>query len=96
MTIHLPEDLDRFVQAKIQTGRFASEDAAIIEAVRLLQQSEELTSKNVLSTPAAEPAWQRVLHIMGQIPDTELDRLPADGAEQLDHYIYGTPKRPNP
>ena len=24
----------------------------------------------------------------------EIDRLPVDGAEQHDHYIYGTPKRP--
>ena len=26
--------------------------------------------------------------------DEEWDKLPVDGAEQHDHYIYGTPKRP--
>jgi hypothetical protein len=28
-----------------------------------------------------------------EIPDEELDRLPTDLAAQIDHYIYGTPKR---
>ena len=41
MTIHLPEDLERYVQMKIRGGRFASEDEAIGEAVRLLRQKEE-------------------------------------------------------
>jgi predicted DNA-binding antitoxin AbrB/MazE fold protein len=28
------------------------------------------------------------------LPQETLDRLPADGASQHDHHIYGTPKRP--
>ena len=28
------------------------------------------------------------------VPDEEWDKLPTDLAEQHDHYIYGTPKRP--
>ncbi len=28
------------------------------------------------------------------LPQEVLDRLPADAASQHDHYIYGTPKRP--
>ena len=31
----------------------------------------------------------------GDIPEEEFLKLPADGAEQHDHYIYGTPKRPS-
>jgi hypothetical protein len=31
---------------------------------------------------------------MKDIPDEEFDRMPADSSEQLDHYLYGTPKRP--
>lgn len=44
--------------------------------------------------PAAVPAWKQVLDNMKDIPDEEFDRMPADSSEQLDHYIYGTPKRP--
>jgi Arc/MetJ-type ribon-helix-helix transcriptional regulator len=36
MTIHLPEDLERFIQAEVDSGHFLSEDDAIAEAVRLL------------------------------------------------------------
>jgi hypothetical protein len=45
-------------------------------------------------SPAAVPAWKQVLDNMKDIPDDEFDRMPADSSEQLDHYIYGTPKRP--
>ena len=38
MTIHLPGDLERYVQAQVHNGRFASADDAIAEAVRLLRQ----------------------------------------------------------
>ncbi len=38
MTVHLPEDLERYVLSQVQSGYFASEDEAIAEAVRLLRQ----------------------------------------------------------
>ena len=41
MTIHLPEDLERFIHAKVRSGQFASEDAALAEAVRLLRQRDQ-------------------------------------------------------
>ena len=31
--------------------------------------------------------------IVSDIPSDILDNLPIDGAEQHDHYIYGTPKK---
>jgi hypothetical protein len=30
---------------------------------------------------------------MKYVPDEVFDRLPKDGASQVDHYIYGFPKR---
>src|ERR1700730_12539613 len=41
MTIHLPEDLECYVHSQVQSGRFASEDEAITEAVRLLRQDSQ-------------------------------------------------------
>ena len=49
MTFHLPEELARFVQAKVQSGRFASEDEALTEAVRLLRRREEAEEARVLA-----------------------------------------------
>jgi hypothetical protein len=31
--------------------------------------------------------------IWADVPESEWDRLPPDLTDQLDHYIYGTPKR---
>jgi putative addiction module CopG family antidote len=41
VTIHLPEDLQRFVQAQVQSGRFTSEEEAVAAGLRLLRQREE-------------------------------------------------------
>jgi len=30
---------------------------------------------------------------MKDVPDEVFNRLPPDGASQVDHYIYGLPKR---
>jgi putative addiction module CopG family antidote len=48
MTIRLPKDLQRFVQAKVESGRFTSSDEAITEAVRLLRQREEAEEARTL------------------------------------------------
>ena len=37
MEIHLPEDLLRFVQDQVRTGRFPSEDQVVHEALREFQ-----------------------------------------------------------
>ena len=96
MNVHLPETLQHFVETQIEAGRFTSENEAITEAVRLLAESEELKARNGSAGISGEAPWETVLRTMGKIPDAELDRLPSDGAAQLDHYVYGTPKRPNP
>jgi hypothetical protein len=41
VTIDLPEDLRGYVQAMVLRGRFASEDAVIAEAVRVLRQTDQ-------------------------------------------------------
>jgi antitoxin ParD1/3/4 len=41
MNTRLPDDVEQFVSAKVQSGRFSSSDEAITEAVRLLRQREE-------------------------------------------------------
>ena len=39
------------------------------------------------------PIAQVLAEIAARIPPEEMDKLPPDFTEQLDHYIYGTPKR---
>ena len=41
----------------------------------------------------AKPIWQVFEDIVKAVPDRVIRSLPTDGAELLDHYVYGTPKR---
>jgi hypothetical protein len=39
------------------------------------------------------PIWEILADSLKDIPPEELDLLPKDGASQVDHYVYGLPKR---
>jgi predicted DNA-binding antitoxin AbrB/MazE fold protein len=43
---------------------------------------------------ARPPIWERILALTADAPPEELAKPPIDGASQHDHYLYGTPKRP--
>jgi hypothetical protein len=51
--------------------------------------SEELVQRK----QSDKPLWQMILQIMKDVPNEEIDRLPTDGSEEHDHYIYGIPKK---
>jgi len=52
-----------------------------------LQTSNTSTSK--------QPIWASFQEILNDIPDEILDKLPSDSASELDHYLYGNPKKKN-
>lgn len=37
--------------------------------------------------------WEELDEIAKQVPEEEWERVPADGSEQHDHYLYGAPKK---
>lgn len=94
MTIRLPDELESYVKKLVDQGRFANAEEALAEAIRLLQQKEHAAgAREPLSQGSPEPAWQLVLSIMKDTPNSEFERIPLDSSEQLDHYVYGTAKR---
>jgi hypothetical protein len=42
MTIHLPEDLQRYIQDQVVAGRFRTEDDVILEALERHRQTHQL------------------------------------------------------
>jgi Arc/MetJ-type ribon-helix-helix transcriptional regulator len=100
MTIHLPANLESSILEVVQSGQFASVDDAMAEAARLLlqqvkreQQIKTPVARQESPAPAHKPIWEVFEEITASIPEEEWAKLPTDGAEQHDHYIYGTPKR---
>ena len=48
------------------------------------------SEKNGPPTMSIEEELDR---IWADVPDSEWEKLPADLTDQIDHYVYGTPKR---
>jgi Arc/MetJ-type ribon-helix-helix transcriptional regulator len=103
VTIHLPKELESNILAAVHSGRYASFDDAMTEAASLLLrrlEHEQTLAKQTLagSSEAAathKPIWEEIEELTANIPEEEFLKLPVDGAEQLDLYIYGLPKRPS-
>ena len=95
MTINLPNDLENSVRAEVLSGHFTSEDEMVAAAVRDYLDCKP-PSASTPQTPAEDdkPIWEIIEEENRSIPPEVWDALPTDLAEQHDHYIYGTPKRP--
>jgi Arc/MetJ-type ribon-helix-helix transcriptional regulator len=97
MTIHLTKELETNILAAVHSGRYASLDDAMCEAASLLIErlkQEQAQAQQPVAAPKHTPIWEEFEKIAASIPDEEWAKLPVDGAEQHDHYIYGTRKRP--
>ena len=73
----------------------------IFEKVKILSLDEqkevlEIVEKKVSVTQKKDsrPIWEVIAEISSQVPDEEWAKLPTDGAENHDHYLYGAPKKP--
>jgi len=93
MTIHLPEDLARFIQDAVRTGRYAREDDVIRDAVsrlrQALQEADETANSGAEPSRQGKPLTRQEFHrhlveigLMNQGPDT-----PADPVQASDELI---------
>jgi Arc/MetJ-type ribon-helix-helix transcriptional regulator len=102
MTIHLPNEIEQSLQAAVHNGHFASVNDAMTEAASLLLQRLQQEQTHAKQTgasrseaaPEVKPIWEKFEEIAAGIPKEVWDKIPADSSEQLDHYLYGTPRRP--
>jgi hypothetical protein len=65
--------------------------------LRVLSMVEEMLTEKEVAPGNVEvrPLWKIAEEISAQVPLEEWQKLPADGAEQHDHYLYGSPKKDN-
>lgn len=62
--------------------------AIVLEAATPLPEGTRVRVE-VISTSAGPTLFERIGHLAGKAK-----HLPPDAAEQHDHYLYGTPKKP--
>ncbi|MBT9132891.1 MAG: hypothetical protein DDT32_02229 [Syntrophomonadaceae bacterium] len=89
VTTALKEHHSRRVRVKGQ-GEFSPQG----KPLRIMQVSD-LQVLPVGETPfdiSARSIWEEIAEIAESIPREEWDKLPSDLTDNLDHYIYGSPK----
>ena len=42
----------------------------------------------------APTIWEEIIEIGKSIPEEDLAKIPTDASRNLDHYLYGAPKKP--
>ncbi len=69
MTIHLPNDLETSIEAVVHSGRFASVDAAMAEAARLLLREirQEQSQATDTSPDPLLGAWREDADLLDEI-----------------------------
>ena len=69
-------------------------DAIVREALdRVLTEQTGLAPAQTEEQRDPRPIWEIILDNMKDVPAEDMALLPRDGASQIDHYVYGLPKR---
>jgi hypothetical protein len=75
----------------VSGGLIHLEGAVVLPEGAEVRVEYTVPAKKIQDTTA--PPIEEVLRaIVADVPKEEWDRLPADLSDNLDHYIYGTPK----
>jgi hypothetical protein len=65
-----------------------SKQAEVLEFV------ERLAAQEKTLTPQHErPIWEIIHEISSKVPDEAWSNVPRDGSLNVDHYLYGAPKK---
>jgi hypothetical protein len=63
-------------------------------SAHLLETHQPPANSTDVSASEVPPIWEIFAQSAQNLPEEALAELPTDGAAQIDHYLYGSPKRP--
>ena len=81
LTIELPDEDARALTAKARAQGVSAQEYA-----------QEILRRD-LAHPVRRPVSSKIRELWNDMPAEVRAKLPADGASQVDHYIYGLLKR---
>ena len=91
VTLDLPPEREAALKAQAQAHGLSIEQWLLQLAD---QYSPDLKRAPITSeNKDLHPIWEVIADNMKRVPSEDLALLPKDGASQIDHYIYGHPKR---
>jgi phage terminase Nu1 subunit (DNA packaging protein) len=82
LTIDLPEEEVTVLAAKAQAQGVSAEQYARL-----------VLERDLRTDAVRQPISQAIREIWSDMPVEVRTKLPRDGASEIDHYIYGLPKR---
>lgn len=74
-------------------------EQTILEKLRILPPEQQQAVLEIIERMAQQQAprkmtiLEKISERSKQVPNEVWERIPADGAEQHDHYLYGAPKK---
>jgi hypothetical protein len=87
LTIDLADEERKALEARAHAAGLPMEGYARQVLERDLRNGSPESEKDL------KPIWEVILEEMKSVPPEAFDALPTDGASQVDHYLYGHPKR---
>ena len=88
-SVQMSANLEQAILEKIQALPYKKQEEILALVDQMLKAGQPQTHENV------RPIWEIIEELSAQVPMEEWEKLPSDGAEQHDHYLYGSPKRRN-
>ena len=82
LTIDLPDEEIKALAAKAEAQGISTE-----------QYARQVLEHDLEASRPPRRIWEVIAENMKRVPPEDLAALPRDGASQIDHYIYGIPKR---
>lgn len=65
-----------------------SQQAEVLEFIERLAAQEKKSAP-----PRERPIWEVITEISSEVPEEVWEQLPRDGSLNVDHYLYGAPKK---
>jgi hypothetical protein len=64
-----------------------------MQVLPIEEQQKVVEFVDLLSKPKKQTLLEKLVVISSRVPDEVWEKVPADGVENIDHYLYGSPKR---
>lgn len=84
LTIELPDEKTAALAARAKAQGLSAEQYARQVLEHVLE---------IRSVPVRQPLSDAIREIWADMPTEVQAKLPRDGASQVDHYVYGLPKK---
>ena len=106
MKLSLTPETERLIEEKVSSGRYQSADEVVREGLKRLDERDNggpPASAEKAEPEQAEPSAEKAEKvsdiielfkpIWASVPESEWEKLPCDLSINLDHYLYGAPKK---